>query len=132
MSCVLVFILKILYCGYTLNLGFSDSEESLLLDEEDNSSHPFDARVCCVSSCISLIEGCVGTPGEDELVDLAADPDELVLLVDAASISLKPLLPVVVILGVLAVLVFVFVVVLLLDIVCLLDVGFLFALVAVP
>ena len=71
-----------------------------------------------------------GTPEKYELVDLAAELDELVLLLDAASISLKPLLPVVVILGVLAVLVFVFLVVLLLDVVVLLDVGFLLALVA--
>ena len=127
MYCVLVLLLKILYCGYTLNLGFSGSEESLLLDEEDDSNNPLNARVCCVSSCISLIDGCVGTPEEDELVHLAADLDELVLLIDAASISLKPLLPVVVILGVLAVLVFVFVVVLLLDVVGLLEVGLLLA-----
>ena len=83
-------------------------------------------------SCIPLIGVCTGTPEEDELVDLAAELDELLLLLDAASISLKPLLPVVVVLGVLAVRVFVCVVVLLLDLVGLLNVVFLFALVAIP
>ena len=123
MSCALRFLLKMLYaCGSTLNLGFSGPEESLLLNEEDNSNDPLNAGVCCVGSCISLIGVCTGTPEEDELVDLAAELDELVLLVYA--------------------LVFVFVVVLLLDVVLdvdllldvvvLLDVVFLFALVAMP
>ena len=108
-------------CGSTLNLGFSGSADALLSDEEDNSNNPLNVGVCCVDICIFLIGVYVGTPEEDVLVDLAADLDELVLLVDAASISLKPLLPVVVILDVLAVLVFVVVVVLLPDVVFVLD-----------
>ena len=110
----------------TLNLGFSGSEDVLLSDEEYNSDNPLNEGVCCVVSCIPLIGVYTGTPEEDELVDLAADLDELVLLVG------------VVVLCVLAILVFLFVVILLLDVdlllnvVVLLDVGFLLALVAMP
>ena len=70
--------------------------------------------------CIFLMGVYVGTPEDDELVDLAADLDELVLLVG------------VVVLGVLAILVFVFVVILLLDVVVLLDAVFVLDLVAMP
>ena len=114
-----------LYRGSTLNLDFSGSEDSLLFDEEDDSSNPLNAGVCCVAIGVYLVGVYTGTPEEDELVDLAAELDELVLLAC-----------VVVVLGVLALFVFVLLlcavlgVDLLLDVVVLRDVVFLLALVA--